>query len=89
MDFNQSEILYRIRITVPHHQHQNYAEGQGGNFNLRLIKLFHHTPHAPIAYWCYAASFLDTIGRFLSAALLNGRSSHETVHGDTADISIF
>ena len=76
-------------FTVPHHQHQNYAEGQGGNFKLRLIKLFHHTPHAPIAYWCYAASFLDTIGRFLSTASLNGRSSHETVHGDTADISIF
>ena len=27
-------------FTVPHHQHQNYAEGQGGNFKLHLIKLY-------------------------------------------------
>lgn len=40
--------------TVPHHQHQNYSEGEGSNF-----KLFHNTLHAPIEYWCYGASFLD------------------------------
>ena len=58
-------------LTVPHHQHQNYSEGQGGNFKFALQKLLHNTPHAPIGYWCYAATFLDKARRFLSKALLN------------------
>ena len=45
-------------LTVPHQQQQNYAEGMGGNFKFTITKLFHNTPHAPYAYWCFAASFL-------------------------------
>ena len=37
-------------LTVPHHQHQNYSEGQGGNFKFALQKLLHNTPHALDAY---------------------------------------
>ena len=40
-------------LSVPHHQHQNYAEGEGGNLKFKLLKLFHYTPHALIQYWCY------------------------------------
>ena len=30
---------YRIEtgLPVPHHQHQNYAKGEGGNLKLRLL----------------------------------------------------
>ena len=39
--------------TVPHHQHQNYSEGESGNFKFSLLKLFQNTPHAPIlVLWC-------------------------------------
>ena len=34
-------------LTVPHHQHQNYSEGIGGNIKFAVRKLLHHTPHAP------------------------------------------
>ena len=27
-------------LTVPHHQHQNYAEREGGDFKFRILKLF-------------------------------------------------
>ena len=53
-------------LSVPHHQHQNYAEGEGGNLKHRLLKLFHNTPHAPIQYWCYGLEFLDQVGCCLS-----------------------
>ena len=76
-------------LTVPHHQHQNYSEGVGGNFKLALLKLYHNTPHAPLKYWCYAASFLDKARRYLSKASLNGRCGFELINGETADISIF
>ena len=39
-------------LTVPHHQHQNFAEGEGGNIKYRVLKLLHNTPHAPMHYWC-------------------------------------
>ena len=68
-------------LSVPHHQHQNYAEGEGGNLKFRLLKLFHHTPHAPIQYWCYGLEFLDQVGCYLSKPSLNGRCSSEKVFG--------
>ena len=42
-------------LSVPHHQHQNYAENCGGNFKLALLRLLHFTPAAPLSYWCYAS----------------------------------
>jgi len=76
-------------FTVPHHQHQNFSEGEGGNFKFALIKLMHNTPHAPISYWCFAAQFLDKVRRFLSKESLDGRCGNEMMYGDTPDISIF
>ena len=76
-------------LTIPHHQRQNYAEGIGGCFKLAVIKLFHNTPHAPLSYWCYAASFLDKTRRFLSKSSLNGRTGFQLIKGETGDISIF
>ena len=49
----------------------------------------HYTPHAPIVYWCYCASFLDKVRRHLSKAALNQRSAILAVDGNTNDISIF
>ena len=63
-------------LTVSHHQHQHYCEGVGGNFKLAVIKLFHNTPHAPLKYWCFAASFFDKIRRFLSKSSIGGRCGH-------------
>ena len=76
-------------LTVPHHQHQNYAEREGGVFKFRILKLFHNTPHAPIQYWCYAAEFLDQVGTYLSSTALQGRTPREKLLGHTPDISIF
>ena len=74
---------------VPHHQHQYYSEGIGGNFKLVVSKLFHNTPHAPTSYWCYASSFLDKARRYLSKPSLDGISGYEVIKGETGDISIF
>ena len=76
-------------LTVPYHQHQNYAEREGGIFKFRILKLFHNTPHAPLEYWCYAAEFLDQVGSYLSSEKLKGRSPREKILGHTPDISIF
>ena len=76
-------------LTVPHHQHQNYSEGVGGNFKFAVLKLLHNTPHAPLSYWCYAANFLDKTRRFLSQPKLGGKSGFEMIKGETGDISIF
>ena len=76
-------------LTVPHHQHQNYAEREGGVFKFKILKLFHNTPHAQIQYWCYAAEFLDQVGAYLSSKKLNGRCPKEKLLGHTPDISIF
>ena len=76
-------------LTVPHHQHQNFAEGEGGNMKYRVLKLLHNTPHAPISYWCYALEFLDQVGCYLSKSNLDGRTSSEKLSGQTPDISIF
>ena len=56
--------------TVPYIQQQNFAEGEGGNFKHPLMKLFHNTLYAPKEYWCYGASFLDTVCRPLSKSLI-------------------
>jgi len=76
-------------FTVPHHQHQNYSEGEGGNFKFAMLKLMHNTKHAPLSYWCFAANFLDKVCRFLSKQSLDGRCRSEMINGDTPDISIF
>lgn len=76
-------------LTVPHHQHQNYSEGVGGNFKFAILKLFHNTPHATLPYWCFAASFLDKTHRFISQSTLDGRCGYEMIKGKTGDISIF
>jgi len=76
-------------FTVPHHQYQNYSEGEGGNFKFAILKLMHNTPDAPLAYWCFAAEFLDTVCRYLSKQSLDGRCGSEMINGETPDISIF
>ena len=75
--------------SVPHSQHQNFAEGEGGNFKFAVQKLLHNTPHAPKVYWCFAAGFTDKVRRHLSKQSLNGRSAIEKMNGSTTDISIF
>ena len=30
-------------VTIPHHQHQNYSENEGGNFKFKVLKLLHNT----------------------------------------------
>ena len=76
-------------LTVPHHQHQNYSEREGGVFKFRILNLFHNTPHAPIEYWCYAAEFLDQVGSYISKETLKGRCPQEKLLGNTPDISKF
>ena len=76
-------------LIIPHHQHQNYAEGIGGCFKLAVIKLFYNTPHAPLSYWCFTASFLDKTRRYLSKSSLNGRTVFQLIKGETGDINIF
>ena len=76
-------------LTVPHHLHQHYSEGIGGNFELAIIKLYHNTPYVPTSYWCYAARFLDKARRYLSKPSLDGRSGYKIIKGETGDISIF
>ena len=66
-------------LTVPDHQHQNFAENCGGNFKLALLRLFHYTPHAPLSYWCYAATFLDKARRYWSKATLDGKTAYEQI----------
>ena len=74
-------------FTVPYQQQQNYAESRGGNFKFAVCKLMHMTPHSPIKYWCFAASFLDKVRRVLSKPKLNGASPMQQVYGSTVDIS--
>ena len=76
-------------LTVPHHQHQKYCEGQGGYFKFSLQKLFHNAPHAPIVYWYYAAMFLYKTRRYLSNASLDGKYGNEMITVETSNISIF
>ena len=76
-------------LSVPHHQHQNYCEGEGGNLKFKLLKLFHNTTHTPIHYWCYALEFVDQVSCCLSKPGLDGRTSNEKLMGQTPDISIF
>ena len=75
--------------TVPYQQQQNYAESRGGNFKFAVCKLMHMTPHSPVEYWCFAASFLDKVRRVLSKPKLNGASAMQQVYGCTVDISRF
>ena len=37
-------------LSVSHHQHQNYSEGEGGNLRFKILKLIHNAPHAPLQY---------------------------------------
>ena len=61
-------------LSVPHHQHQNYAENCGGNFKRAVLRLLHLTPHAPLSYWCFAAEFLDKARGHWSKPPLSGAS---------------
>ena len=56
---------------------------------MAVIKLFHNTPHAPLSYWYFAASFLDKTRKFLSEPYIDGRCEYEIIKGETGDISIF
>jgi len=89
--FNNINRKYSIipGHTVPYSQHQNYCEGEGGNFKFAVTKCMHYTPHAPEVYWCYCASFLDKVRRHLAKEALSNRSAIEAKCGNTNDISIF
>ena len=89
--FKNIGLKYSIRIgnTVPYCQHQNFTEGEGGNFKFAVCKCLHNTPHAPIVYWCYCAGFLDKVRRHLAKASLYNRFAIEVKNGNTNDISIF
>jgi hypothetical protein len=76
-------------FTVPHHQHQNYSDGEGGKFKFMILKLMHNTKHAHLLYWCFAANCLDKGRHFLSKQSLEGRCASEMINGDVPDISIF
>ena len=45
-------------LTIPEHQHQNYAELKGGNFKIANIKLFHETTQVPLSFWCHDTEYL-------------------------------
>ena len=70
-DINRKYCI-KTGLTIPHHQHQNYSEREGGNFKFRVLNLLHNTPHAPTSYWCFAAEFLDQVGAHLSRKSLEG-----------------
>ena len=52
-------------LSVLHHQHQNYSEGDVGSLKFKLLKLFHNTPYAPIKYWFYGSELLDQVAIYL------------------------
>ena len=83
------EYSIEIGHTVLYYQHQNYCVREGGDFKFTVCECFHYTPHAPIMYWCYCASFLDKVRRHLIKASLNNRSALEVKTGNTSGISIF
>ena len=76
-------------MLVLHCQHQNYAEGEGDDLKLRLLKIFYHTPHVRIEYWHYALEFLDQVGCCLSKHTLHGRTSSDKVWETSIDVSVF
>ena len=47
-------------LAIPKYQQQYYREQVGGNFKFAVLKLFYNTSHAPVSYWCYAASLDKT-----------------------------
>lgn len=72
-----------------YHQNQNLAESRGGQLKTAIIKLFHNTPHAPLAFWCYALEYLSKVRSCLARESLDWRPSEEAMFGETLDISVF
>ena len=68
-------------LSVPHHQHQNCTEGEGGSMNFRLLKLLHNTSHASLKNWCYARELLYQVGCYLSKSSLDGRTASDVIIG--------
>ncbi len=52
--------------TEAYHPNQNLAERRGGDIKTAVLILFHHTPHAPIEFWCYALEYLGLIRNSLA-----------------------
>ena len=75
--------------TEAYHPNQNLAERRGGDLKTAVIKLFHHTPHAPLSYWCYALEYLSLVRSCLARSMLDNRSPQEILYGETVDISRF
>ena len=76
-------------LAVTKHQHQNYWEQVGGNFKFATLKLFHNTPHAPLSYWYFAASFLDKTRCYISHSSNGDICVHNVIKAETGDIHIF
>ena len=76
-------------LTIPHHQNQNIAEFEGGCTKLRTIKMYHETPWAPPAYWCYCVDFINETNGYLARQSLDWKTPNEILLGETGDISVF
>ncbi len=76
-------------LTIPHHQNQNIAEFEGGCTKLRTLKMFHETPWAPPAYWCYCVDYINETNGYLARQSLGWKTPNEILLGETGDISVF
>lgn len=55
------EFCIGDHTTEAYHPQQNLAEQRGGDIKTAILILYHHTPHAPVAFWCYALEYLSLI----------------------------
>ena len=77
------------RVCEPYHQNQNLAERRGGGTKTFLLRLYLHTPWAPMAYWCYALEYIQLLRGYLAQRSLGWRPANEIMTGETLDISAF
>ena len=64
-----------IGLSVPHHRYKKCAQSEGGNLKYRMFKLFHHTHHIPIQYWCFGFEYMNQVGLYIYNTSLDGRYS--------------
>ena len=76
-------------MSEAYHQNSSLAERRGGDLKTALIKMFHLTPQAPLAFWCYGMEYLALVRGCLARQNLDWRCPEEIVFGETVDISVY
>lgn len=52
--------------TKAYHPQQNLVGHCGGDTKTAVLILFHHTPHAPVTFWCYALECISLVRNSLA-----------------------